>query len=173
MKVLLLIAGVTASIFSFAQTDQQKIGHADWNEIVRQLPETKQMEKDLLTYQSQLEQQMRTKSMEFEKKYKEYESLPADTPEAVRKFKESELMTSQESMKKLQQDAYAAIEKKQKELLTPILARIEKAIQQVAAENNLAYILNLNTFNGDKVVLFGSKRFDVTTMVIQKLSGLD
>ena len=91
-----------ACLFSYAQDSitSQKIGHADWEYIFGQMPEYKQIENELRTFESQLQNQLKAKSQELESKYKTYQSLPADTPEAIRKDKESELAYLQENLQK-------------------------------------------------------------------------
>jgi outer membrane protein len=87
-------------------TIDSKIGHADWEYIFSKLPDYKQIENELKTFESQLQNQLHQKSQELEIKYKAYQMLPANTPDAIKKDKESELVYLQENMKKFQQDDF-------------------------------------------------------------------
>src|SRR5688500_7749612 len=72
-----------------AQTSDppQKIGHADWEYIFSQLPQYKQIENDLRALETQLQNQLKIKAQELEAKFKTYQSLPADTPDHIKKIK--------------------------------------------------------------------------------------
>ena len=63
MKLSLLTLIAFATFYSYGQTAEttQKIGHADWDYIFSQLPEFKKIENELKTFETQLQNQMRTK----------------------------------------------------------------------------------------------------------------
>ena len=82
----------------------QKIGHADWDYIFSQLPEYKQIENELKIFEAQLQNQLKINGQELETKYRAYKALPEDTPEAVKKDKETELAYLQENIQKFQQE---------------------------------------------------------------------
>jgi outer membrane protein len=144
MKLSLLAIIVFATFYSYGQTPVpcQKIGHADWDYIFSQLPEYKKIESELKTFETQLQNQIRSKGQELETKYKAYQAMPDDTPDAIRKDKESELAYLQENLQKFQKDAQASMQKKQTDLVNPVFAKVGKAIEDVANENGFAYIIN-------------------------------
>ncbi|HZI23856.1 MAG TPA: OmpH family outer membrane protein [Chryseolinea sp.] len=119
---------VITMVYCQGQTaiESQKIGHADWDYIFSKLPEYKKIETELKTFETQLQNQIRTKSQELETKFRAYQSLPADTPEAIKKDKESELAYLQENIQKFQQDAQASMQKKQTDLLIPYSQKWER-----------------------------------------------
>ncbi len=69
-----------------AQTDQpaQKIGYAESDYILSQLPEAKKIESELKTHGSQLENQMKAKYEDYQAKLKAFQGLPGTTPEAIK-----------------------------------------------------------------------------------------
>src|SRR5688572_28916060 len=133
--LLLLFLFVGSTLYSQTVEGPQKIGHADWELIFAQLPDYKQVEMELKTYEQQLQTQLQSKARELEVKYKAFQELPATTPEPVRRDKASELKYLQETMQRFEQDAQASMQKKQSELVNPILEKIGKAIETVAKEN--------------------------------------
>jgi len=104
MKVLLLLA-LSGSIFETSAQSIQKIGYAETDYIMSQLPEFKKMDSELKTHYSQLENQMKLKYDEFEAKAKSFKALPASTPDAIKRDKEHELATLQQSLEKFKKDA--------------------------------------------------------------------
>src|SRR5450432_293762 len=110
MRTLLVLLFGCVSILAQAQT--QKIGYADWEYIYSQLPDSKQIEADMKTHSSQLENQLKAKYQEYQTKAAAYQAMPATTPDAIRKDKEAELTQLQESIQKFQQDAQSSLQKK-------------------------------------------------------------
>lgn len=154
----------------YAQTgSNQKIGHADWEYIFSQLPEFKSIENELKSYETQLQNQAKSKVQELNMKYKQYQELPPNTPEAIRKDKESELTYLQDNIQRFDQDAQNSIQKKQNDLIAPILTKVGKAIEEVAKENGFTYILNPRMMGGGDLLLFTDDQYNISELVLKKL----
>jgi outer membrane protein len=171
MKFRLPLLFILAAFVAHAQAPQttQKIGHADWEYIFSQLPEYKQIENELKSFESQLQNQLKVKSQELEAKYKAYQALPAGTLEAIKKDKESELTYLQENLQKFQQDAQASMQKKQTDLINPVFTKVGKAIEVVATENGFSYIINPQMVGGGDVLLFSDEKYNISDLVLKKL----
>lgn len=171
MKLLSLFLLVAASLCCKAQPGDslQKIGHADREYIFSLLPEYKQIETELKTFQGQLEKQLKIKDEELTAKYAVYQALPKNTPDAIRHDKESELAYLQENLQKFQHDAEASMQKKQADLLKPVLEKIANAIAAVAEENGYAYIINPQMPGSGDILLFAGKKNDISNLVLEKL----
>src|SRR5258706_5817508 len=138
----------------------QKIGYAETDYILSQLPEFKKMDNELKTHYSQLENQMKLKYDEFQAKLKSYQTLPASTPDAIKADKEQELATLQQSLEKFKNDAQASYQRKQNDLLDPMYKRIGNAIEQVAKENGFTFIFNHKVVAEGQVLLSWDVRFN-------------
>jgi outer membrane protein len=147
----------------------QKIGYAETDYIISQLPEFKKLDNELKTHYSQLENQMKLKADELQTKLKSYQSMPASTPDAIKADKEKELATLQQSLEKFKNDAQVSYQKKQNDLLAPIYERIGNAIEQVAKENGYAFILNHRFENEGQVLLAWDDKFNISDLVLKKL----
>lgn len=166
-KLALLIVLATAFAGAQAQTTQ-KIGYADPDYILSQMPEAKQIEAELKSTQTQLRNQIDAKAQEFQKKLKDYEDNRTTMIDAVRVNTERELGQLQENLTKLQQDAQTSIQNKQLQLMQPVYERIAKAIEDVAAENGYSLILSAR-IGGLDVVLFGDEKIEVSDLVLKKM----
>ena len=171
MRPLVLPILYISAFISYAQTPEpsQKIGHADSQYIFGQLPEYKQIESELRTFEIQLQNQLKLKSQELDAKYKVYQALPVDAPEAIRRDKESEIGYLQENLQKFQQDAQTSIQKKQAEMINPVFQKVGKAIEEVALENGYSYIINPQMIGGGDVLLFTDDRYNISSLVLKKL----
>jgi len=168
MRFSFVLFFLTASLFATAQAPQ-KIGHADWEYIFSQMPEYKQIENELGTFEAQLQNQLKLKSQELDAKYKQYTNLPASTPDAIKKDKESELAYLQQNLQKFQQDAQVSMQKKQNELVNPVFVKVGKAIEEVAVENGYAYIINPQMLGGGDVLLYTNEKYNISELVLKKL----
>jgi outer membrane protein len=130
--VLFFVLGFVA-MTSYAQT--VKIGYADPDYILSQMPESKQIEADLKSLQTQLKTQIDGKVAEFQKKLKDYQDNLNTMLAPVRENTERELQQLQQNLEKLQQDAQTTIQAKQQSLMQPVYQKIAKAIEETAKEN--------------------------------------
>jgi outer membrane protein len=164
--VLFVVFGFIAFI-SNAQAPV-KIGYADPDYILGQLPEAKQIDAELKSLQAQLKTQIDSKAQEFQKKYKDYQENQTTMLVPVRENTERELQQLQANFEKLQQDAQTTIQAKQQQLMQPVYGKIGKGIEEVAKENGFSLILS-SQVGGLDVVLFGDESINVSDLVLKKL----
>lgn len=166
-KLIVLIALVIGFTGAQAQT-AQKIGYADPDYILSQMPEAKQIEVELKSTQTQLKTQIDTKAQEFQKKLKDYQDNLQTMIDAVRANTERELTQLQQNLERLQQDAQTSIQNKQIQLMQPVYAKIGKAIEEVSKEQGYSLILSTRV-SGLDVVLYGDEKIEVSDLVLKKM----
>lgn len=166
-KLVLLFVFSFAAFVSNAQAPV-KIGYADPDYILGQLPEAKQIDSELKSLQTQLKNQIDGKVAEFQKKLKDYQDNLNTMLAPVRENTERELQQLQQNLEKLQQDAQTSIQTKQNQLMQPVYQKIGKGIEDIAKENGYTLILS-NQVGGLDVVLYGDEKVDVSDLVLKKL----
>src|SRR5258705_9269104 len=112
LSFIILIGCAIAVKAQLADQPAQKIGYAETDYIMSQLAECKKLDSELQTHYSQLQQEMKLKSDEFQAKFKSYQTMPASTPNVIRVDKEKELASLQQSLEKFKQDAQTSYQKK-------------------------------------------------------------
>lgn len=159
-----------AALGASAQTQPTatKIGFADVDYIFSQMPESKQIDAELQSMQTQLKNNLEAKAKEFQTKVAAYQKESAGMLDAVRANTERELQQMQANLEKLQQDAQTTIQNKQNQLMGPVYDKVGKAIEDVAKENGFALILN-QQIGGLDVILFGDEKVDVSDLVLKKM----
>jgi len=167
MRTTLLL--ILIASFTVAQAQTQKIGYADTEYILSQMPEMKQLENDLKTHGTQLENQLKAKYQEYQTKLTAYNNMPATTPDPIKKDKETELGQLQENIQKFQQDAQASIQKKQTDLMEPIYAKVHKATEDANKENGYIFIINSQLGAGADVLLYVDENYDISKLVLKKM----
>jgi outer membrane protein len=166
--VLLVVLGMLA-IVSHAQTaSATKIGYADVDYIFGQMPESKQIDSELKSLQTQLKNQIDTKYQDFQKKLQDYNANLNNMIDAVKANTERELQQMQQNIEKLQQDAQVTVQNKQTALMEPVFKKVGKAIEDVAKENGFTFILS-QQIGGLDVILYGDEKMDVSDLVLKKL----
>lgn len=164
-----VLAALFISLVSFGQ-DVQKLGYADTDYILSQMPDAKKVESDLQAHYSQLEAQLKSKATDYEKKLKDYQENAAKWVDAVRADKEAELQSLQAAFQKFQQDAEASYGRKSQELMAPLQQKVGKAIEEVSKENGYAFIITLTApGGGGNVLLYKDPQFDISNLVLKKL----
>lgn len=168
MRKLVLLFVFSFAVFVSNAQAPLKIGYADPDYILGQLPEAKQIDSELKSLQTQLKNQIDGKVAEFQKKLKDYQDNLNTMLAPVRENTERELQQLQQNLEKLQQDAQTSIQTKQSQLMAPVYQKIGKGIEDVAKENTFNLILS-NQVGGLDVVLYGDDKIDVSDLVLKKL----
>jgi outer membrane protein len=83
-------------------------------------------------------------SVVYNKILDDYEKGQSTYPELVKKNKESELLDKEKRLHEFEQNASTTLQKRNSELIQPIINKILKAIDKVAAENGFTYILDVS-----------------------------
>lgn len=167
-KVLLLIL-ILPVLKSEAQLPKDNgIRYADVEYIFNQLPAAKQTESELRSLHTQLENKIKGQYAEFEKKYAVYGQTKG--PDSTVHRLEKELQLMQDNIQKLRQDSEVTLQRKQQQLMDPVTKTIQKAIADVAKENNFSFILNAGAA-GQDVVLHAESELDVSNLVLKKLGA--
>ncbi len=171
--IVLLTIALMTGFSAFAQTTPTKIGYTNLEYILSLLPDAKRIESELQTYEKQLKSQMDSKVAEFEKKYQDYEKGKSSglMSDVVRSDKEKELTNLQSSIKEFEETAQSSLQKKQVSLLEPVLDKIQKSIEKVAAANGFTYILSTHAdYGGSAIILYAkNKDEDISNLVLKDL----
>jgi outer membrane protein len=160
----------TSFISSVCQPSQPtlKIGYADVQYILLQLPDVKQAESNLNAVEKQLTDLVNKKTEELKVKYEAFTKAEKDMLEAARKNTINELQQMQGNLEQLKQDSQSTLEKKHTELMKPIYEKMGKAIEAVAKDESYTFILNGHV-SGQDVVMYADPAFDVSDLILKKL----
>lgn len=170
-RFFIAAAALLVSFASFGQ-DVQKLGYADTDYILSQLPDAKKVDTELKAHGSQLESQLKAKADDYQKKAQEFQqkAQSGQWVDAVIQDKQRELESLQQQFQKFQQDAEASFQKKQQDLMAPLYEKVGNAMAAVAKENGYSFIMTLNTVgSGEKVLLYKDEQFNISALVLKKL----
>ncbi len=170
MKSRILLS-TALTIIGLGLMAQLKIGYTNADYILSLMPESKQIESDLKSYETQLQNQLQAKYTEFQTKAGDYQQNAATMIDAVRADKETELQNMQAEIQKFEQQAQASLSNKRNELVGPAYEKIGTAIEQVSKENNYTHVFSSGT-PGFNVLLYAREEDNISNLVLKKL-GID
>ena len=122
-----------------------KIGYVDSNEIMNNFNEVRQIQADLEKEQRRLESEFNELVFGLDSLKLDYDRQRLLMSDTRRNEKENEIASKEKSVQKFQLDKFGPegeIYRIQNELLKPVLAKIDAAIQQVGSERGYDFILD-------------------------------
>ena len=145
-KSLLLIAVFTLGFGGVANA--QKMGHIDFEKLVAEMPQTKQLKVDMeklgKTYQDEVE----SMAKKLDAKMKKYTAEQNTQTKEINEIRAKEVQGDQQRYEQLRQTAYQEMQKKQAEGLQPIVEKAQKAVEEVADTKGILYVLDASIGKG-------------------------
>ncbi|MFH1319789.1 MAG: OmpH family outer membrane protein [Bacteroidota bacterium] len=147
------------------QGQNSKFGHINSNDLLALMPDREKAAKEIENFSKELENQLRIMSGEYESKLQDYQSKESLMTEPIKQTKLKEIMDLEQRIREFQQTAQESLQKKENELLTPIINKAKKAIDEVAKEKGYTYIFD----SGVGVILYVEDKNDILPLVKNKL----
>ena len=173
---LVVLVSCTQPAVSPAQPPQKplRIGYTNLELVLSYLPEAQQVEQQLRTYEKKVIEQLNIKQSYLQTKIEEYTELKQQgkLTAAQEEERRKEILKLDEEIKRFQEESEQNYMKKKAELLQPIIDKLQKAIDELAAAEGYDYIFNNSNATGVAFILHGPKGDDVTEKLLKKL-GVD
>ena len=165
-KVLKLTLAVVCVMFS-TSLFAQKIGRINSQDVVVNMTEFKEAQTQIEALAKDLQAQAETIQVEMNNKVQEYQKGAETMTEAVRQLKEKELNDLNTRLQEFNQVAQQEIQKKEQELMQPIIKKANEAIAEVAKAGGYTVILEV----GSMVYYDDAAVVDITAEVKTKLGA--
>ena len=141
IKLTLAVVLVMGATSLFAQ----KFGRINTQEIIMAMPETKTMQENMDTFAKELSDNIETMNVEFNTKLQDFQKNYNTFSDAIKEVKEKELNDMQTRTREFQERAQQDYQKKQNELLAPIIDKAKSAIDKVAAAGGFLVVFDTST----------------------------
>jgi outer membrane protein len=164
LKLIVVMVVVAMSTTVFGQK-AVKIGHINSNELLSAMPERAKIQADLEKYANDLRSTLETMRKEYETKIQEFQAKQDVMTDVIKNSKIKEITDLEKRITEFQQTAEADLQKKEQELLQPVIDKAKEAINTVAKENAYTYILDSSV----GVVLYSVEGDDILPIVKKKL----
>jgi outer membrane protein len=142
MKKLIIAALLIIGSTAYAQA--QKMGHANFEEIVTLLPERAAAEKTIQELQQKLEGRLNKMVETYQGKVSEFES-DTTMSQAMQASVAGEIQDLQKRIQEFQQTAYTEIETKQNDLMASMFEKVRAAAVAVGEAEEYTYIFDASS----------------------------
>ena len=160
MKKLILMLMLCAPMAMFAQ----KFGKVNARAVVESLPSYAKAQGEISVLSKQKENEIKSMQDELQRKVDEYQKSQSTMNPTAKKAKEEELNSLSQKVQQAYNDAQNELQKKNAELLQPISASVQDAIEKVGKEGGYTFI-----FEDGAALYTGTTVKDVTAEVKAKL----
>jgi outer membrane protein len=154
------LIGTTATVN--AQT--LKFGHIDLQALVQVMPEATTAQTELNNFQKDIEDVFGGMQTELQQKYAEFEQLGEEISEVKRNAKITEIQDAQQRIENYRSTAQQQIQQKNAEVFQPIIQKAQKAVEDVAKEQGLIYVFDVNALH-----YMSNQSVDILPLVKKKL----
>lgn len=169
-KLTLLLFVLLLPVLTNAQLS---VGVMSPDEVLDSLPETADIEASLQEFIQEREQRFQERYQSWIEELTEYseKAEAGEFTEQEQQQEEQRLSELEEELSNFQTRIQNQIRQRQNELFSPLLSRVEEAMQTVSEEMGLSYVLNKRSGRGDPIVYYMSDRgVDITERVIEHLT---
>lgn len=135
--VLFTITLFIAMTFANAQ-----VAHINSEDLVKAMPETTQMQNELQKLSQSFDNDYKAQATELQAKLKKYQEEAATKSNDENDKRQQEVAELDQKLKLYLNSAQEELQKKQFELLKPIIEKAQNAIKAVAKEKGIKYVLD-------------------------------
>lgn len=160
MKKLVLMLMLLAPMTMMAQ----KFGKVNFQTIMQALPDVAKANGELEALQKQKDNELKAMQEELNRKLDEYQKGQSTMNATAKQQKETELQGLNQKIQQAYQDGQQELQKKNNELMQPIVTKVRTAIDAVGKAGNYTYI-----FDEGAAIYTGSNVVDVTKEVQSKI----
>ena len=162
---ILLFTGL--SIASSAQSNSV-IGHINMNEILQALPEVDSVRSVLEKETKEIETIYEEMQVNYNNLVNDYKNGLAGFTDLQRKTKADEITDKETRLQEFEQNANLRLQRRNMELMQPIYTGINRAVQKIAGNKGIDYVLDLST---GTVVFTSETSMNSTQAVIREITG--
>ncbi len=151
-----------------------KVGYANPDMIIGQLPEFTTIQNELQALAQKREAEVAVKRDSLAGVFQKYQQVAATLSPQQNEQEQTKLQAMNDELQEMGNSARLELQRKQAELFQPLYAKVQQAIQDVAKELSLDFVFNSTTSNGDAIILFVDEaqrtQLDITEKVIAKIT---
>ncbi|MDL2322953.1 OmpH family outer membrane protein [Bacteroidales bacterium OttesenSCG-928-A17] len=162
-KKIALLALLIIPVCGFSQSSL-KIGYFNYAEVLELMPETAQLRDSIQKQAAIFDEELKNMEGEYQKKYTAYMEQQDTLDESIKIRRQQEIVDMGQRAQNFQQHAQQSQESLYNSLMAGIQEKLQKAVQQVGADNGFTYIVEINS-----MWYVSSQVTDATPLVKQKL----
>lgn len=155
------------------QAQDMKIGFVDPRAVLERMPEMRAVQQRLQNFAERKQTELAQKERELQTEIELYQQKVGVISEQARQNEEERLSEMDAEFRQMQSQAEQEFQQQRAQLMSPLLDQIQEAINNVASNRGLDYVLNTTTSAGDVIILYVSEEvqneYDITDAVMDDL----
>jgi outer membrane protein len=173
------ILGFISFILAFSllvpdvKAQDMKIGFVEPRAVLERMPEMRAVEQRLQNFIDRKRGELAEAERDFQLEVENYQQRIGVISDAAREQEEERLGQLQFELQQSQNQVRMEIQERQAELMSPLLEQIQSAINEVAQEKGIDYVLNTMTSTNDVIILYVKEEirseYDITDAVMRNL----
>tara|TARA_B100000700_G_C14601479_1_gene649281 strand:- start:105 stop:635 length:531 start_codon:yes stop_codon:yes gene_type:complete len=171
MEVIKLINKIVVLAFLSVLVSEFKIGYLNADKILTELDEVRQVQIQLEKEQRKIESDYMNLEMELDSLFRSYEQQKMLMSEERRSKLEKTLTDKQAEIQRFQAEKVGPqgeIYKIHDQLMAPVYAKIDEAIQKVGKQEGYDYIFNVVSGG----IVYALPQYDLTDLVVKELEKI-
>jgi len=142
--VKLVVAVAFTALCSSVSAQNIKLAHISLEDLIESMPESDTLRVKIQKIGKEFEDEIELMQVEYRRKLDDYVTNRDNLTNLVRASKEQELQQMQQRMQVVQENAQEEYQMEYNKLLQPILEKANKAIETVAKEQGITYVISAN-----------------------------
>ncbi len=155
------------------KAQDMKIGFVEPRAVLERMPEMRAVEQRLQNFIDRKRGELAEAERDFQLEVENYQQRIGVISDAAREQEEERLGQLQFELQQSQNQVRMEIQERQAELMSPLLEQIQSAINEVAQEKGIDYVLNTMTSTNDVIILYVKEEirseYDITDAVMRNL----
>ena len=144
-NIVKLVAAVAIlTMCSNLSAQNIKLAHINLDELIMSMPESDSLNVKIQKIGKELEEELDALRVEYNKKLQDYVENRDKLTDLVRGTREQDLNQMNQRMQLFQENAQEQYQVEYNKLLQPILEKANKAIETVAKEQGITYVMSAN-----------------------------
>jgi len=143
MKLLLKSTlAILVFLITVTVTAQSKVAHIDSQQLISEMPEVVNAQKELERIQKTYTTEIESSIKEYQTKFQTYTADAENQTEVTNAARQKELAGMEQNINQFRETAGQDIQKKQAELMRPLIDKARAAIQKIAKQQGFDYVLD-------------------------------
>ena len=153
-SVLKLITAALLTLAPLSASAQSNVAHINVQQLISEMPEVIAAQNELAKLEKDYTTQIDNAFKEFQTKAQSYSADAANQTDVTNQARQKELESMQTNLQEFRDSAAQELQKKQMDLMTPLLEKARDAITKVGKEQGFNYVIDSSP-NGGSILADG------------------
>ena len=166
LRLILAVVVALISVSTLSAQKANKFGHIDFAALYDLMPEKDSIAKVYESYVKDIQAQLVTMGQELQNKMNDYDKNKDGMSDIIRQTKEKEIYDLNQRIQDFRATGEQQLALKEAELMSPLIEKARKAVEEVAKANGYTYIFN----STGGILIYAEPSDDIMDLVKKKLN---